>query len=33
MSAVTVAKSNQRVALVVRRHIDFKRICSCCCLH
>ncbi|MFN0143591.1 Ms4527A family Cys-rich leader peptide [Mycolicibacterium sp.] len=20
------------VALVARRHIDFKRVCSCCCL-
>ncbi|WP_353612118.1 MULTISPECIES: Ms4527A family Cys-rich leader peptide [Mycobacteriaceae] len=22
----------QRVALVARRHVDFKRVCSCCCL-
>ncbi|MGZ5364865.1 MAG: Ms4527A family Cys-rich leader peptide [Mycobacterium sp.] len=22
----------QRVSLVVRRHVDFKRVCSCCCL-
>ncbi|WP_407664430.1 Ms4527A family Cys-rich leader peptide [Mycolicibacterium grossiae] len=21
-----------RVSLVARRHIDFKRVCSCCCL-
>jgi len=21
-----------RVSLVVRRHVDFKRVCSCCCL-
>ncbi|WP_369074308.1 Ms4527A family Cys-rich leader peptide [Mycobacterium paragordonae] len=32
MAAVTVAKSSPRVALVVRRHIDLKRVCSCCCL-
>jgi hypothetical protein len=19
------------IALVVRRHVDFKRVCSCCC--
>ncbi|MGD9622498.1 MAG: Ms4527A family Cys-rich leader peptide [Mycolicibacterium sp.] len=22
----------RRVSLVVRRHVDFKRVCSCCCL-
>ncbi|WP_430522491.1 Ms4527A family Cys-rich leader peptide [Mycolicibacterium poriferae] len=22
----------RRVALVARRHVDFKRVCSCCCL-
>ncbi|WP_353323797.1 Ms4527A family Cys-rich leader peptide [Mycobacterium sp.] len=22
----------QRVALVARRHVDFKRVCTCCCL-
>ncbi|WP_448449418.1 Ms4527A family Cys-rich leader peptide [Mycolicibacterium phlei] len=22
----------QRVSLVVRRHVDFKRVCTCCCL-
>ncbi|WP_431195878.1 Ms4527A family Cys-rich leader peptide [Mycobacterium camsae] len=32
MGPVTVAKSNLRVTLVVRRHIDLKRVCSCCCL-
>ncbi|WP_370652898.1 MULTISPECIES: Ms4527A family Cys-rich leader peptide [Mycobacterium] len=32
MAPVTVAESNLRVALVVRRHIDLKRVCSCCCL-
>jgi hypothetical protein len=32
MARVTVADSNQRVALVARRHIDLKRVCSCCCL-
>ncbi|WP_353806648.1 MULTISPECIES: Ms4527A family Cys-rich leader peptide [Mycobacterium] len=32
MAPVTVANSNPRVALVVRRHIDLKRVCSCCCL-
>ncbi|WP_408632944.1 Ms4527A family Cys-rich leader peptide [Mycolicibacterium mengxianglii] len=21
-----------RVVLVARRHVDFKRVCSCCCL-
>ncbi|MFI5511057.1 Ms4527A family Cys-rich leader peptide [Mycobacterium sp. NPDC051804] len=21
-----------RVSLVVRRHVDFKRVCTCCCL-
>ena len=24
--------SQRSVALVARRHIDFKRICTCCCL-
>ncbi|WP_371871705.1 Ms4527A family Cys-rich leader peptide [Mycobacterium bourgelatii] len=32
MARVIAAYSNQRVALVVRRHIDLKRVCSCCCL-
>ncbi|WP_414467424.1 Ms4527A family Cys-rich leader peptide [Mycobacterium asiaticum] len=32
MAAVTVANSSLRVALVARRHIDLKRVCSCCCL-
>ncbi|MET0757555.1 MAG: Ms4527A family Cys-rich leader peptide [Mycobacterium sp.] len=21
-----------RVSLVARRHVDYKRVCSCCCL-
>ncbi|WP_369817690.1 Ms4527A family Cys-rich leader peptide [Mycobacterium sp. 852002-30065_SCH5024008] len=29
---VTVAQPSLRIALVARRHIDFKRVCSCCCL-
>ncbi|WP_408582189.1 Ms4527A family Cys-rich leader peptide [Mycobacterium marinum] len=30
---VTVpANSNPHIALVMRRHIDLKRVCSCCCL-
>ncbi|WP_413468138.1 Ms4527A family Cys-rich leader peptide [Mycobacterium sp. RTGN4] len=33
MADVTVAVLlNTRVALVARRHVDFKRVCSCCCL-
>jgi hypothetical protein len=32
MGAVTVAQPNLRIALVMRRHIDLKRVCSCCCL-
>ncbi|WP_367646144.1 Ms4527A family Cys-rich leader peptide [Mycolicibacterium sp. P1-5] len=24
--------SIHRVSLVARRHVDFKRVCSCCCL-
>ncbi|MFI2841108.1 MULTISPECIES: Ms4527A family Cys-rich leader peptide [Actinomycetes] len=33
MSHVTAAvDSTTRIALVVRRHVDLKRICSCCCL-
>jgi len=32
MGRVTVAHHSQiRIALVARRHIDFKRVCSCCC--
>ncbi|MGI9125425.1 MAG: Ms4527A family Cys-rich leader peptide [Mycobacterium sp.] len=23
--------SQRSVALVARRHVDFKRVCSCCC--
>ncbi|WP_353612095.1 Ms4527A family Cys-rich leader peptide [Mycobacterium sp. GA-1199] len=22
----------KRVSLVARRHVDFKRVCTCCCL-
>ncbi|MGE0214586.1 Ms4527A family Cys-rich leader peptide [Mycolicibacterium sp.] len=30
---VTAAHSSaRRVSLVARRHVDFKRVCSCCCL-
>jgi hypothetical protein len=32
MAAVTVANRSMRIALVARRHIDLKRVCSCCCL-
>jgi hypothetical protein len=32
MAAVTVANRSVRIALVARRHIDLKRVCSCCCL-
>ncbi|MGW4100163.1 Ms4527A family Cys-rich leader peptide [Mycobacterium sp. NPDC004974] len=33
MSGVTAAhNSSTRIALVARRHVDFKRVCSCCCL-
>jgi hypothetical protein len=32
MAAVTVANRSLRIALVARRHIDLKRVCSCCCL-
>ncbi|WP_407662451.1 Ms4527A family Cys-rich leader peptide [Mycolicibacterium palauense] len=32
MGDVTAASSlSQRVSLVARRHVDFKRVCSCCC--
>jgi hypothetical protein len=31
MAAVTAAKRSLRIALVARRHIDLKRVCSCCC--
>ncbi|WP_411550515.1 Ms4527A family Cys-rich leader peptide [Mycolicibacterium flavescens] len=27
-----VSSFPQRVALVARRHVDFKRVCTCCCL-
>ncbi|WP_369830694.1 Ms4527A family Cys-rich leader peptide [Mycobacterium sp. ACS1612] len=29
---MTVACFPQRVSLVARRHVDFKRVCTCCCL-
>ncbi|WP_409370781.1 Ms4527A family Cys-rich leader peptide [Mycolicibacterium sediminis] len=33
MGSVTVAFSSPtRVSLVARRHVDFKRVCSSCCL-
>ncbi|WP_375372748.1 MULTISPECIES: Ms4527A family Cys-rich leader peptide [unclassified Mycolicibacterium] len=33
MAGVTAAhNSTTRIQLVVRRHVDFKRVCSCCCL-
>ncbi|MET0455463.1 MAG: Ms4527A family Cys-rich leader peptide [Mycobacterium sp.] len=33
MADVSAAlSSSTRVSLVVRRHVDFKRVCSCCCL-
>ncbi|MGO8769724.1 MAG: Ms4527A family Cys-rich leader peptide [Mycobacterium sp.] len=32
MTDVTAASRNLRTALVARRHIDLKRVCSCCCL-
>ncbi|MHA3020795.1 Ms4527A family Cys-rich leader peptide [Mycobacterium sp. BMJ-28] len=33
MSVVTAARnSTTGIALVARRHVDFKRVCSCCCL-
>ncbi|WP_458316587.1 Ms4527A family Cys-rich leader peptide [Mycolicibacterium brisbanense] len=33
MAGVTPARnSSTRVLLVARRHVDFKRVCSCCCL-
>ncbi|MGF2945977.1 Ms4527A family Cys-rich leader peptide [Mycobacterium sp. Lab-001] len=32
MAGVTVSNPRLRVALVTRRHIDLKRVCSCCCL-
>ncbi|WP_368859891.1 Ms4527A family Cys-rich leader peptide [Mycobacterium haemophilum] len=25
-------RPNLRIALVARRHVDLKRVCSCCCL-
>ncbi|WP_407661813.1 Ms4527A family Cys-rich leader peptide [Mycolicibacterium setense] len=33
MAGVTAAhNSTTRVQLVARRHVDYKRVCSCCCL-
>jgi len=30
---VTAARLfTHRVSLVARRHVDFKRVCTCCCL-
>ncbi|WP_350355554.1 Ms4527A family Cys-rich leader peptide [Mycolicibacterium diernhoferi] len=33
MADVTAAvDSTTRITLVARRHVDFKRTCTCCCL-
>ncbi|WP_416362123.1 Ms4527A family Cys-rich leader peptide [Mycobacterium sp.] len=32
MARMTAAHPRPRIALVARRHIDLKRICSSCCL-
>ncbi|WP_373693474.1 Ms4527A family Cys-rich leader peptide [[Mycobacterium] burgundiense] len=33
MAPVTAVRSlTHRVSLVARRHVDFKRVCTCCCL-
>ncbi|WP_350355549.1 Ms4527A family Cys-rich leader peptide [Mycobacterium malmoense] len=32
MGRVTADQPSLRIALVARRHIDLKRVCSCCCL-
>ncbi|WP_372508556.1 Ms4527A family Cys-rich leader peptide [Mycobacterium palustre] len=32
MGPVIAAQPSSRIALVARRHIDLKRVCSCCCL-
>ncbi|WP_442929988.1 Ms4527A family Cys-rich leader peptide [Mycolicibacterium sp. BiH015] len=33
IGSVTAAHSfPRRVSLVARRHVDFKRVCTCCCL-
>ncbi|WP_407666289.1 Ms4527A family Cys-rich leader peptide [Mycobacterium pinniadriaticum] len=29
---MTAPQTARRVALVARRHVDFKRVCTCCCL-
>ncbi|WP_407666345.1 Ms4527A family Cys-rich leader peptide [Mycolicibacterium arabiense] len=29
---MSAASSTTRVSLVIRRHVDFKRVCTCCCL-
>ncbi|MGO9382586.1 MAG: Ms4527A family Cys-rich leader peptide [Mycobacterium sp.] len=29
---MTAARPSLRIALVARRHIDLKRVCSCSCL-
>jgi len=31
MNLVIVANRSPRTPLVSRRHIDLKRVCSCCC--
>ncbi|WP_372512105.1 Ms4527A family Cys-rich leader peptide [Mycobacterium bohemicum] len=32
MGDVIASNRSLRIALVARRHIDLKRVCSCCCL-
>ncbi|WP_448485341.1 Ms4527A family Cys-rich leader peptide [Mycolicibacterium elephantis] len=32
IGVVTAARIFPRISLVARRHVDFKRVCSCCCL-
>ncbi|WP_448504849.1 Ms4527A family Cys-rich leader peptide [Mycolicibacterium thermoresistibile] len=31
MALVIAALTPFRVSLVARRHVDFKRVCTCCC--
>ncbi|MFC3776655.1 Ms4527A family Cys-rich leader peptide [Mycolicibacterium holsaticum] len=32
IGVVTAARIFPRISLVARRHVDFKRVCTCCCL-
>ncbi|WP_353620050.1 Ms4527A family Cys-rich leader peptide [Mycolicibacterium sp. ELW1] len=32
MARMSAPQNLRRVALVARRHVDFKRVCTCCCL-